>query len=108
MDDETKHEWKVGDELAFRSPQTDRWRIMTVERITPAGALVCGDTWVRVRRGVLTVISGNGSAKHTVRPVTDEIRHEMYRHEMIDKIRATRLEQLTTEAIEQIYRSVSG
>jgi hypothetical protein len=100
--------FKVGDELAFmsRSPYGDRWYFERIDRITPTGILVCGKTRVRVSGGGLRVVGESGWVRTSVEPATDEIRREVRRDRMIDKIEKTKWRDLDDDIIAQVWSMV--
>ena len=101
---ETTPRFKVGDELAFKSVRYGgRWGIDEIDRITPSGILVCGETKVRARGKTLIVI---GDPAVIVEPVTDEIRREARRDRMIDKIEKTKWRDLDDDIIAQVWSMV--
>ena len=100
--------FKVGDELAYKFPHSNRWRIVAIDRITPSGILVCGSWRVRVSRGgqFLSVIGESGWSTTRVEPATDEIRREVRRDRMIDKIENTKWRDLDDDIIAQVWSMV--
>jgi hypothetical protein len=100
--------FKVGDELAFRSPYGGRWYFEAIGRITPTGILVCGKTRVRVSRGgqFLSVIGESGWSTTRVEPATDEIRREARLHRMLDEIEKTKWRDLDDDIIAQVWSMV--
>lgn len=93
---------KVGDELAFR--EWNGYAIYTIDKITPSGLIKCAhyelapDLRIRGRRG------GFGQP-FRAELVTDEIRNEVFRRRLLDRITAwtpTQWNELPTETLEKI------
>jgi hypothetical protein len=98
---------KVGDELAFKVPPYDSWYIKKIDRTTPSGILVCGDTKVRVSvNGGLSVVGESGWSKTLVVPATDEIRIEAKRSRMFKAIEKTKWRDLDNNTLAQVYSIV--
>jgi hypothetical protein len=108
-----REEWlkglKVGDVICIEGPYgwPDNWHPVKITRITPAGKIT-----VMLSGGAVTVFNirgehrvGTGMGGHTSRlgPITDEMRIERRRKNLVAKVKGFDLDKFSIESIKNIY-----
>ena len=95
----------VGQSLAFRGPWGIGWNICKVEKITPTGRIVCG---TYVLNPDLTVRGRTGSpgAPFQGYVITEQIKLEVKRQQMLSQIRRTKISELDDRQLEAIVAAI--